>query len=200
MTVGPGRKDDGGKLRVDLLPIGALQEVAKVLTFGADKYGANNWQNVSPRSRYYGAALRHLWARARGGVTDPESGLPHLAHAACCILFLLSAEAGFDDPEAWEDDAEPADEPEIPALKVDDRVRILVGPFKDRAGRITRVDAHTDLPLRIELDGGVGGVVTFKNLDEVEPALKTYYSAEVTIDGVTLEGVNSISYGRSGAV
>jgi hypothetical protein len=105
-SVGPGRKDDGGKIRVDLLPIGALQEVARVLTFGANKYGANNWQNVEPRSRYYGAALRHLFARGRGETHDSESGLPHLAHAACCILFLLSAEAGFDDPEAWEDDAE----------------------------------------------------------------------------------------------
>lgn len=103
-TIGPGRKDDNGKTRVDLLPVGALQEVAKVLTFGANKYGANNWQNVAPKARYYGAALRHLWARARGERIDPESGLPHLAHAACCVLFLLSGEVGHDEPDAFEPD------------------------------------------------------------------------------------------------
>jgi hypothetical protein len=101
--MGPGKKLDTEKVRVDLLPIGALIEVAKVLTFGASKYGPDNWQHVKPRRRYYGAALRHLFARGRGEKTDPESGLPHLAHAACCIMFLLSAEVCFDDPSAWED-------------------------------------------------------------------------------------------------
>ena len=100
--IGPGRKDDDGKVRVDLLPAGALGAVARVLTFGANKYGDNNWQNVMPRSRYYGAALRHLFARARGEVLDRESGLPHLAHAACCVLFLLSYEVGHDDTDAFE--------------------------------------------------------------------------------------------------
>ena len=101
-SVGPGKKYDEGKTRVDLLPVGALQAVAQVLTFGANKYGSNNWQNVRPLSRYYGAAIRHLYARARGEKTDPESGLPHLAHAACCVLFLLSGEVGHDNPEAFE--------------------------------------------------------------------------------------------------
>jgi hypothetical protein len=102
--MGPGRKFDSEKLRVDLLPIGALLEVAEVVTYGAKKYDENNWQNVRPVSRYYGAALRHLWARARGETHDPESGLPHLAHAACCILFMLSVEVGHDNPTAFEPD------------------------------------------------------------------------------------------------
>jgi hypothetical protein len=75
----------------------AMLEVAKVLTFGAAKYGENNWQrleNFSPR--YYAAILRHVFAYGGGEATDPESGLPHLAHAACGALFLLSAEVGHD--------------------------------------------------------------------------------------------------------
>ncbi len=100
--VGPGLKYDENKVRVDLLPVRALHEVAKVLTFGAKKYGANNWQNVKPLRRYFRAAIGHLWARALGEYLDPESGLPHLAHAACCVLFLLSAEVGHDPIEAFE--------------------------------------------------------------------------------------------------
>jgi hypothetical protein len=102
---GPGLKFDTGKIRVDLLPVRALLSVAEVMTFGAQKYGANNWQNVTPRARYYGAALRHLWARALGERLDPESGLPHLAHAGCCVLFMLSSELGHDPPDAFEEPA-----------------------------------------------------------------------------------------------
>jgi hypothetical protein len=102
MNIGPGLKYDDGKLRAGLLPVRALVEVAKVVTFGAGKYGPNNWQNVRPLFRYFEAAQRHIWARAGGERLDPESGLPHLAHAACCILFMLSIEVGIDDPNAFE--------------------------------------------------------------------------------------------------
>ncbi len=75
----------------------AMHAVAKVLTFGASKYGPNNWQRLNDFSeRYYAAVLRHLFAYGGGEATDPESGLPHLAHAACGALFLLSAEVGHD--------------------------------------------------------------------------------------------------------
>jgi len=102
-TIGPGLKFDADKLRVDLLPVRALQEVAKVLTFGAKKYQPNNWQNVKPRRRYYRALISHAWARALGEKIDQESGLPHMAHCACNALFLLSLEVGIDDPDAFED-------------------------------------------------------------------------------------------------
>jgi hypothetical protein len=97
-----GVKHDGQKNRLDLLPFRALEEVAKVLTFGAEKYADNNWQKVRPRRRYFGAALRHLWARALGEQTDTDSGLPHLAHAACDILFLLSFDVGLDPADTFE--------------------------------------------------------------------------------------------------
>jgi hypothetical protein len=97
MSMGPGRKDDNGKIRMDLIPMKAVQEIAKVLTFGADKYGSNNWQNVAPfESRYYAALLRHLTAWRAGEVLDPETGLAHLAHAGCCLLFLLSRACGLE--------------------------------------------------------------------------------------------------------
>ncbi len=52
--------------------------------------GAGNWQKLpEARVRYFDAAQRHLIAWYLGESNDPESGLPHLAHCACCILYLL---------------------------------------------------------------------------------------------------------------
>lgn len=89
----PGRKADAGKARFDLVPFAALEEVVRVLEFGAAKYSAGNWRFVeNARVRYLAAALRHISAWARGQRNDPESGRHHLAHAACCVLFLLDPE------------------------------------------------------------------------------------------------------------
>ncbi|MGL2349658.1 dATP/dGTP diphosphohydrolase domain-containing protein [Helicobacter pylori] len=93
-------KDDAYKSRVDLIPPSALLTIGHVLANGARKYGANNWRNGMDWSRLHGAALRHLLAWFNGEDKDPESGLPHLAHAACCLLFLMDYDAqqiGCDD-------------------------------------------------------------------------------------------------------
>lgn len=83
-------KHDSGKTRFDLLPHRAVEEMAKVLTFGAGKYEPDGWRHVKGwRWRYYAAALRHLWAYQMGQRLDPESGLHHLAHAMCCVCFLF---------------------------------------------------------------------------------------------------------------
>ena len=100
-----GRKDDDGKPRWDLLPFKALSSVVDVLTYGARKYGPGNWRKVPrARSRYLAAAFRHLVAACRGEACDRESGLPHLAHAACCLLFLIELEDGEHEPVASEAD------------------------------------------------------------------------------------------------
>jgi len=85
-----GVKYDAGKPRPSLLPWPALTEVMAVLAFGAAKYEVDNWQRVpGARERYFDAALRHLVAWHSGEALDAESGRSHLAHAACCVLFLL---------------------------------------------------------------------------------------------------------------
>lgn len=83
-----GRKDDAAKPRMDLLSPAALNGTAEVLRYGAEKYAAHNWRKGIAYSRLVGAALRHLFAFLAGENLDPESGLPHLDHAACCIMFL----------------------------------------------------------------------------------------------------------------
>jgi len=85
-----GRKDDGGKRRYDLIPPEVLASLADVLTFGGAKYAPNNWQLVPDgKSRYYAAMMRHVEAWRSGESKDPESGLSHLAHAFCCLAFLV---------------------------------------------------------------------------------------------------------------
>src|SRR6056300_576002 len=87
-----GRKYDGEKPRMYLLPPKAITEVAKVLTFGASKYDEDNWKKLDNlQNRYTGAALRHIFAHMDGEEVDPETGLDHLAHAMCCLLFKLEA-------------------------------------------------------------------------------------------------------------
>lgn len=89
-----GEKYDGDKPRMSLIPPQAIIEISKVLTFGAHKYDDNNWQYVdNAKSRYADALLRHIFAWLDGEQTDPESGLHHLAHAGCNILFLLWIDA-----------------------------------------------------------------------------------------------------------
>lgn len=94
-------KFDGEKPKMGLLPSKALVEEAKVLTFGARKYEAHNWRKGLEFSRLYDAAQRHLVAWNDGEDLDPESGLSHIAHARCCLGFLLEfiveGREGLDD-------------------------------------------------------------------------------------------------------
>jgi len=83
-------KHDLGKWRFSLMPMSAMKSVIEVLEFGAKKYAPGNWKTVpDARTRYFDAAIRHVTAWWGGEKNDSESGLPHLAHAICCLLFLL---------------------------------------------------------------------------------------------------------------
>lgn len=82
-------KNDGDKLRLDLLPVRPILDVGKVLTFGAEKYGDRNWEKGLMWSRPYAATLRHLFAWWGGETYDRETGLNHLAHVLCETMFLL---------------------------------------------------------------------------------------------------------------
>jgi len=92
MPTGTALKFDGGKLPLHLLSTEAMNQTAAVLAFGAEKYAEHNWRKGFVWSRPLSAAMRHITAFNAGEDKDPESGLSHLAHAACCIMFLLEFE------------------------------------------------------------------------------------------------------------
>ena len=85
-----GLKHDQDKPMYNLIPGHATEELAKVLTFGANKYAPNSWQNVDDGlERYRAALLRHTFAIQRGELYDEESGLLHASHAQCCAAFIV---------------------------------------------------------------------------------------------------------------
>lgn len=95
-----GTKKDQGKPAMSLIPSDFLIELAKVLSFGAQKYDPHNWRKGIKWSRMIDAAMRHITAWKEGEDLDAESGLSHLAHASCCLAFLVSYEKRrreFDD-------------------------------------------------------------------------------------------------------
>jgi hypothetical protein len=90
-SIEAGRKLDAGKMDWTLVPWDALEPIVRVLEFGAKKYERDNWLHVPGSTRRYTAALlRHVIAYASGEEKDSETGESHLAHAGCCLLFLLS--------------------------------------------------------------------------------------------------------------
>lgn len=99
-----GLKFDDGKLDYSLVDDAAEAEMVAVLTFGAVKYERGNWAHVEgAKVRYTSAIRRHLAAWRGGEALDPETGLHHLAHAACCVHFLL----GIELPALGEEDLSP---------------------------------------------------------------------------------------------
>ena len=104
-----GLKYDGEKPMMHLLPPKAINEVAKVLTFGAQKYDEENWRKLDNlQSRYTSGALRHIFAHIDSETLDTESGFSHLAHAICCLLFKLEIE--LEDAKSKEEKPREPDE------------------------------------------------------------------------------------------
>jgi len=105
-----GLKFDEGKVRIELVPSEIIYAIAKILTFGAQKYDDRNWELGMKWSRVFGACMRHMWCWWAGkgpttknfvfGETDEETGYSHLWHAACCIAFLVT----YEERQVGEDD------------------------------------------------------------------------------------------------
>jgi hypothetical protein len=83
-----GVKYDSGKLRYDLVNPDAHRRMVEILTFGAQKYDARNWEKGMPWSRLIASLKRHLAAIEAGEDFDPESGKLHIDHLACNAHFL----------------------------------------------------------------------------------------------------------------
>lgn len=83
-------KADQGKPHPSWVPVALIEGVMAVREYGTARYGdPDNWRKMEPE-RYHEALLRHILAAWNDPYKiDPESGLPHIAHAACNIAFLL---------------------------------------------------------------------------------------------------------------
>lgn len=87
-----GIKFDAEKPDYSLIPPNALNDLAKVLTYGAAKYDRENWRKLDDlQNRYFAAAQRHMWAVRSGEPFDPETGIHHMAHAVASLMFILEA-------------------------------------------------------------------------------------------------------------
>lgn len=103
----------GGMKGKKLTQVGALDPVAliqlaRVAGMGADKYAAFNYLKGYDWSLSFNAMMRHALLFWAGEDRDPESGLPHMAHAAWMALSLVSfleRGAGHDDRPPTLDDA-----------------------------------------------------------------------------------------------
>jgi len=100
-----GKREAGrfseGKIRYDLVAPYAMEQIAKVYTYGTIKYDDDNWwKGLSWKKNVLGCVFRHVWAWVRGEKFDSESGLHHLAHAAWNCMTLMEYEKhkiGVDD-------------------------------------------------------------------------------------------------------
>lgn len=83
-----------GKLPLHLWPMTATAMGSLGLLEGLLKYGRSNWRVSGVRASIYVDALfRHIAAWFEGDDIDPDSGLPHLAHALACLAILVDAQA-----------------------------------------------------------------------------------------------------------
>lgn len=83
------------KLDYSLLPARALEAVTAALTFGAAKHADDDFTgNDTGRTPdgEFAAVLRHWQSWRMGKMTDIETGLHHLAHAAARALIALELE------------------------------------------------------------------------------------------------------------
>lgn len=83
-----GLRYNDGKLKWSLVDFDALEDMVKVLEFGAQKYSANNWKKGLNTDEIAESMMRHLFAYLQGEDIDPESGLPHTGHIMCNAMFL----------------------------------------------------------------------------------------------------------------
>jgi hypothetical protein len=85
---GSGARFNDGKPAMELVPLMAFEDCARVFDYGRRKYADWNWAKGMPWSAPFACLMRHMAAWQRGEELDPESGLPHLGHAMCNLVML----------------------------------------------------------------------------------------------------------------
>lgn len=84
------KKNDQDKPDLTMLTWEMVEAVSRVRMFGAKKYARDNFKITGFKyTRSLAAVLRHVFAILQGEWNDPESGLPHAAHAICGLEHLI---------------------------------------------------------------------------------------------------------------
>jgi hypothetical protein len=100
--------------RHSLIPVEALNSIARLYGVGAKKYDAHNWRKGYEWSKSYDAMNRHMALFWSGEDIDPETGEPHMAavafHAMTLITFMQE-QPEFDDRYIPERVQEPVEDP-----------------------------------------------------------------------------------------
>ena len=96
MSTPHGKRNDTGKPKLHLLSYEALEEVAHVLEYGAEKYGDFNWRKGIKYTRNLNSALRHVFQFLSNAGQDPDTNRSHLAHAICNLMFVLEDDVQAD--------------------------------------------------------------------------------------------------------
>ena len=90
MSNTPTKEGMGAKAPLSLIYPKFLEEMARVLKGGEEKYGPQNWMNKSglPWEALSDSTMRHILEFTSGARIDKDSGLHPLVHAACNCMML----------------------------------------------------------------------------------------------------------------
>ena len=80
---GAKRSKDADHARYDLIPMAAMEAMAKTLCVGARRYGEFNWQKGIPASDLMNHCLQHIYKWLDGDRSED-----HIGHAMCNLAFL----------------------------------------------------------------------------------------------------------------
>lgn len=84
-----GTKYDQGKPDLTIVPVEAIESMARAFMYGAKKYSRGNFKKGLEVNRTLAAALRHIYAFSSGENLDPESGESHLSHALAALAMTV---------------------------------------------------------------------------------------------------------------
>jgi len=109
IEAGGGVKYDGGKLRYDLIPVEAMEEVVWNYTMGSFKYDDHNWRKGMSFSRMYAALERHAKDWNKGEQRDKKDTQHHMAAVIFYALNLMQLEIERPDyDDRWNKNAQAA--------------------------------------------------------------------------------------------
>jgi hypothetical protein len=76
------------KVRPTLVESEYILGTARVLEYGANKYGLENWKTCTDIKLYKDALMRHTLAYLSGELVDSDTRELHLYHISCNTMFL----------------------------------------------------------------------------------------------------------------